>query len=66
MFSASARGLGTCWVALGKHIQHPELLKEIGMPGDCIIVAPVIVGYPRGIPDNPERMEPQILRVIDN
>ena len=66
MFSAAARGLGTCWVALGKHIQNPQLLEEIGMPGDCIIVAPIIVGYPRGIPDIPERMEPQILRVIDN
>jgi len=23
------------------------------------------VGYPRGIPDNPERMDPQIVRVIE-
>jgi nitroreductase len=66
MFSAAARGLGTCWVALGKHIQDPGLLEEIGLPEDCKIVAPIIVGYPRAIPDIPERMEPQILRVIDN
>jgi len=64
MFSAAARGLGTCWVALGKHIQDPGLLEVIGMPKDCEIVAPIIVGYPRSIPDIPERMEPQILKTV--
>ena len=64
MFSAAAKGLGTCWVALGKHIQDPGLLEEIGMPEDCKIVAPIIVGYPKNIPDVPERMEPQILKTV--
>jgi len=64
MFSAAARGLGTCWVALGKHIQDPGLLGEIGIPEDCKIVAPIIVGYPKSIPDVPERMEPQILKTV--
>jgi nitroreductase len=64
MFSAAARGLGTCWVALGKHIQDPGLLEEIAMPEDCEIVAPIIVGYPKNIPDVPERMEPQILKTV--
>jgi nitroreductase len=64
MFSAAARGLGTCWVALGQHVQDPGLLEEIGMPEDCKIVAPIIVGYPRGIPDVPERMDPHILKIV--
>lgn len=64
MFSASARGLGTCWIGWGKHILDPELLKLIGMPGDCEIVAPIIVGYPKSIPNPPERMEPQILKIV--
>jgi nitroreductase len=64
MFSAAARGLGTCWVALGKDSQDPGLLEEIGMPEDCKIVAPIIVGYPKNIPDVPERMEPQILKTV--
>jgi nitroreductase len=64
MFSAAARRLGTCWVALGKHIQDPRLLEEIGMPEDCKIVAPIIVGYPKNIPDVPGRMEPQMIRPI--
>ena len=31
MFSAAARRLDTCWVALGKHIQDRQLLEVIGM-----------------------------------
>ena len=65
MFSAAARGLGTCWVALGKHIQDPKLFEEIGMPKGCEIVAPIIVGYPKNVPDVPQRMEPQILKIVN-
>ena len=65
MFSAAERGLGTCWVALGKNIQDPGLLDEIGMPEDCRIVEPIIVGYPRAIPDIPERMKTQIFRIVN-
>lgn len=64
MFSASARGLGTCWIGLGKHIQDPELLKLIGMSEDCQIVAPIVLGYPKSIPNAPERSEPQVLKVV--
>jgi hypothetical protein len=35
------------------------------MPKDCEIVAPVIVGYPRAIPDIPERLEPQIFKIVN-
>lgn len=64
MFSASERGLGTCWVGLGTSIQDPDLLKLIGMPEDQKIVAPIIVGYPKSIPSLPERNEPQILKIV--
>ena len=64
MFSASAKGLGTCWIGLGTNIQEPELLKLIGMPQDHKIVAPLIIGYPKSIPNPPERMEPQILTTV--
>ncbi|MBC8391879.1 MAG: nitroreductase family protein [Deltaproteobacteria bacterium] len=43
MFSAAARGLGTCWVGLGTSIQDLEIRGQIGMPGDYRIVAPVVV-----------------------
>jgi nitroreductase len=64
MFSAAARGLGTCWAGVGRHVRDPELLKLIGLPQDYEIVAPIIVGYPKSIPEPPERKEPVILKII--
>lgn len=64
MFSAVSRGLGTCWIGLGQHIHDPELRKTIGLPEDHEIVAPIVVGYPKGIPEVPERAKPQILKIL--
>jgi nitroreductase len=64
MFSACERGLGTCWIGLGRFIQDPELRKLIGMPEDYQIVAPVILGYPTTTPTEAARMEPQILKIV--
>jgi nitroreductase len=64
MFSAAARGLGTCWIALGSQIRDPKILEEIGLPGDCRIVAPIIIGYPKAIPAASERHAPTIVKII--
>jgi nitroreductase len=64
MFSASAKDLGTCWIGFGTNIQEPELLNLIGLPEDHKIVAPIIVGYPKNIPNLPERLEPQVLKIV--
>jgi nitroreductase len=64
MLAACERKLGTCWVALGKFIQDPKLRKLNGMPDDFQIVAPIILGHPRGIPDIPGRLDPRILRIV--
>jgi len=64
MFSATSRGLGTCWIGLGSHIRDRNILDDIGVPGDCQIVAPIIVGYPTCIPPASERHSPHILKVI--
>jgi nitroreductase len=64
MFSAAARGLGTCWIALGSQLRDPKILDEIGLPGDCRIVAPIIIGYPTAIPPASERHAPVILKFI--
>jgi nitroreductase len=63
MFSATSRGLGTCWIGLGAHIGH-EILREIGVPEDCRIIAPIILGYPKAIPPASERHAPDVVRVI--
>jgi nitroreductase len=64
MFSATVRGLGTCWVAMGSLIKDPAMLQEIGRPEGYRIVAPIILGYPRILPEMPPREEPKIIKVI--
>jgi nitroreductase len=65
MFSAAQRGLGTCWVALGSYIRDPKIKAELGIPNDCRIVAPVIIGYPKAIPAPSERNAPNILKIVN-
>lgn len=64
MNAAAARELGTCWVNLGSDIRDTALLGELGITPDLAIVAPIIIGHPRGIPPAPKRAEPVILKVI--
>ena len=64
MLSATAKGLGTCWVAQGAEARDPNLLEEIGLPEGHKIHAPIILGYPKSIPTMPERKEPNILTII--
>ena len=64
MLSAVAKNLGTCWVNLGSEIRNPEILREIGLPESCRIVAPIIVGYPQSPPGPPVRNQPEVLKVI--
>jgi len=64
MFAAAARNLGTCWIGLGAHLRNPALLKDMGISADLQIVAPIILGYPKEIPEPPERNEPVILGIL--
>lgn len=64
MFSATSRGLGTCWIGLGREIRDPGLLASIGVPEGFRIIAPIIVGYPRRIPPAPARNKPKILKIV--
>lgn len=64
MMGATARGLATCWVNLGTEIHDPKMIDELGIPDDCTIVAPIILGYPKKIPPIPKRKEPEILKII--
>jgi len=64
MFSATSRGLGTCWVGLGAHVRDRKVLDDIGVPANFRVVAPVIIGYPKSIPPASERQPPDILKII--
>jgi Nitroreductase len=65
MFSAAQRGLGTCWVNLGAYIRDPKIKAEIGIPDNCRIVAPVIIGHPKAIPAPAERNAPNVLKIVN-
>jgi nitroreductase len=64
MFAAAARNLGTCWIGLGAHLRDSAVLKDLGITGDLQIVAPIILGYPKAIPEASERIEPVILGIL--
>lgn len=66
MFSAAARGLGTCWVDLGSQIRDPEILSAIGLDENHQIVAPIILGYPQNPPGLPVRNQPEILKILSD
>ena len=63
MMSAANNGLGTCWINFATAITSQELLNKLGISKDSIIVAPIIIGYPDGIPDIPKRKELEIVKV---
>lgn len=65
MLAAAARGLGTCWVNFATEIHNSEMRTELGIPHNCTIVAPIILGYPEKIPSIPKRKRPEILKIID-
>ncbi|MDY6905478.1 MAG: nitroreductase family protein [Thermodesulfobacteriota bacterium] len=65
MMAAASRGLGTCWVNFGAEIHDPEILDALGIPDNCTIVAPIILGYPEKISTAPKRKAPAILKVIE-
>jgi nitroreductase len=67
MFSATARGLGTCWIGMGGGVRDKEILKEMGLPQGHHLIAPIIIGYPKDgkIPTMRARKEPTILKIID-
>jgi nitroreductase len=64
MFSATARGLGTCWIGLGVNIRDQKIIEAMGMPKDCRIIAPIIIGHPADIPLASDRHDPDIVKVI--
>ena len=65
MFAAAARDLGTCWIGLGANLRDSTILRNLGITGDLRIIAPIILGYPKEIPEMPERNEPVILRIVE-
>jgi nitroreductase len=62
MLAARSLGLGTCWVKLGSLItENPEITKTLNLKEDEQIFGPIILGYPREIPEEPKKKEPAVI-----
>ena len=63
MLSAASRGLGSCWIELGRFIRDPDLIRDIRLPEGAEIHVPLVVGYPAIIPAIPKRNPPDIVNI---
>jgi nitroreductase len=46
MLLAAADGLGSCWIGFAHYVLNSDAVKqELGVPAECSLVAPIIVGH---------------------
>ncbi|MFH1234508.1 MAG: nitroreductase family protein [Candidatus Diapherotrites archaeon] len=63
--AAHSLGLGSCWIGLAKPLnKDPASMKELGIPSDMEIVAPLIFGYPKKQDKSIPKRKPIILKWI--
>jgi nitroreductase len=56
MLAAYSLGLGSCWVQFGSLIKDNEEIREaLELKEDEKIFGPIIVGYPQGVTEPPEK-----------
>lgn len=61
MLAAYAAGLGTCWIGFAQcFLNTPDGKDALGLPGACVPVAPIILGYPRATPPAVQHNAPEI------
>ncbi len=61
MLAAYAMGLGSCWVGFGSRVTDDEEVKRIlDLRDDETIFGPILLGYPEGYPERPQKKEPEI------
>lgn len=62
MLAACEAGLGTCWIGFATEIVNaPELKKQMGVPDDYAVIAPIILGYPNGPIPAPDKNPPEVI-----
>lgn len=62
MLAARDLGLGSCWIGFSQFIlDTPEAKKELGVPEEYAVVAPIIVGYPADNTPGPEKNPPEVM-----
>jgi nitroreductase len=61
MLAAYSLGLGTCWVQFGSLVtDNEEITKALELKEDEKIFGPIVVGYPRIIPEPPEKRQTEV------
>lgn len=62
MLSARDEGLGTCWIGLARPwFNLPATKRELGLPEQYEVVAPIIIGHPKTWPESHGRSPAEIL-----
>lgn len=62
MLGAYQMGLGSCWIGFASALGNsPQIKGELGVPDNYNLVAPLVLGYPRGNWSPIQRKEPVIL-----
>ena len=63
--AAHSLGMGSCWIGLARPLnKNKKVKKELGIPENFDIVAPLIFGYPEKKIDRIPKREPKILKWI--
>jgi nitroreductase len=64
MLCAHSSGLGTCWIGLARPwLNQSEAKVELKLPAHHEPVAPIILGYPEGVPELHPRRAAEVLWV---
>jgi nitroreductase len=64
MLAARSMGLGSCWIGFAAGLDNPGTKKELGVPGEYRLIAPLIFGYPKGGFPEGRRNDPVILKWV--
>lgn len=61
MLAAFSLGLGSCWVQFGSLItENEEIIKALDLKEEEKIFGPIVLGYPKVIPEPPQKKAPEI------
>jgi len=61
MLAAHSIGIGSCWVGFGSMVTEDEEVKMIlELKDDETIFGPLLLGYPEGYPERPQKKEPAV------
>lgn len=62
MLSAWERGVGSCWIGFATGIGNaPDVKRELKIPEEYELVAPIVLGYPDGPTEKGVRKEARVM-----